>query len=86
VRWLLRHLSGARVVKAFNPILARDLPSDARPQFASGRQALPITGDDAASKQVVTGLHGEFGFDVLDAGSLADSWRFERPSRPIASR
>jgi predicted dinucleotide-binding enzyme len=26
----------------------------------------------------VAGLHGEFGFDVLDAGSLSDSWRFER--------
>ncbi len=71
-------LPGARVVKAFNAILARDLPADARPAVSSGRRALPIAGDDAEAKQIVANLYEAFGFDALDAGSLAESWRFER--------
>lgn len=72
------HLPGARLVKAFNAILARDLPDDARPPVASGRRALPVAGNDPAAVEVVAALHDAFGFDVLDAGPLADSWRFER--------
>lgn len=72
------HLVGARVVKGFNAILARDLPRDARPPVASGRRALPIAGDDNEAKRIVAQLHDELGFDALDAGPLADSWRFER--------
>lgn len=74
-----RHLAASRVVKAFNAIFARDLPTDARPPIASGhRQALPIAGDDPGDKALAAGLHEQFGFDVVDAGPLADSWRFER--------
>lgn len=72
------HLAGARLVKAFNAILARDLPADSRAPVASGRRALPIAGEDAAAKQVVAELHAAFGFEALDTGSLAESWRFER--------
>ncbi len=28
--------------------------------------------------EVVARLHDQFGFDAVDAGRLADSWRFER--------
>ena len=73
-----RHLAGARVVKAFNAILARDLPFDARPPATSGRRALPIAGEDDEAKRIVAEIHDDLGFDVLDAGLLADSWRFER--------
>lgn len=71
-------LPGARLVKAFNAILARDLPRDARPPVPGGRQALPIAGEDAEAKSVVAELHEQFGFEALDAGPLAESWRFER--------
>jgi predicted dinucleotide-binding enzyme len=71
-------LPDARVVKAFNAILARDLPIDARPSIGAGRRSLPIAGNDAAAKEVVARLHDQFGFDVVDTGSLEDSWRFER--------
>ena len=74
-----RRLPDSQVVKAFNAILARDLPIDTRAPIASGdRRALPIAGDDPRSKTIVASLHEQFGFDVVDAGSLADSWRFER--------
>lgn len=72
------HLPQARIVKAFSAILARDLPLTARPAVPSGRQALPIAGDDGEAKRIVAALHDEFGFDVVDTGPLAESWRFER--------
>ncbi|MEE1886612.1 NADPH-dependent F420 reductase [Pseudomonas carassii] len=82
---LARHLDGARVVKAFNAILARDLVADARPAGSAWRRALPIAGDDAQAKQVVSALHERFGYDVIDAGALVEGRRFER-ARPAYCR
>ncbi|PQV46786.1 NADPH-dependent F420 reductase [Paraburkholderia sp. BL21I4N1] len=75
-------LPGAKVVKAFNAILAADLHTDGRPVGTPQRRALPFAGDDAAAKQVVSGLMDQFGFDPVDAGALRDSWRFER-AKPV---
>ncbi|MFO6452058.1 MULTISPECIES: NADPH-dependent F420 reductase [unclassified Aeromicrobium] len=71
-----RHFDGARVVKAFNAILATDLV----PPFGmpAARRALPVAGDDPEAVTVVRDLHADFGLDTVDAGPLADSWRFER--------
>lgn len=69
---------GAKVVKAFNAIYARDLLSDARAPGAADRRALPIAGDDAQAKQRVAEFLHQIGFDVVDAGALAQGWRFER--------
>jgi 8-hydroxy-5-deazaflavin:NADPH oxidoreductase len=73
-----QHLSGARVVKGFNAILAYDLPREERPPVEGGRRALPLAGDDDEAKARVAALYAQLDFDVLDAGPLADSWRFER--------
>lgn len=75
---LAQRLRGARVVKAFNAILQEDIERDAKPRGAPGRRALPIAGDDAEAKRIAADLVDQFGFDPVDAGSLADSWRFER--------
>ncbi|WP_213958819.1 MULTISPECIES: NADPH-dependent F420 reductase [unclassified Variovorax] len=75
---LAAHLKGAKVVKAFNAILQADLEKDSRPASAPDRRALPIAGDDAEAKRICSGLIDQFGFDVVDAGPLADSWRFQR--------
>ena len=71
-------LPSSRIVKAFNAILANDLPRDAKPKGASGRRALPIASDDSDAKEIVAAFQDDLGFDVVDAGRLADSWRFER--------
>ncbi len=76
-----RHLATARVVKAFNAILERDIEKDALPVGAPGRRALPMAGDDAPAKALVAGLHDHLGYDVVDAGALAQGARFER-ARP----
>ncbi|CDG50967.1 NAD(P)-binding domain-containing protein [Vreelandella titanicae] len=75
---LAQHLTGSRLVKAFNAILASDLEKGGQTLPSGNRRALPIAGDDDAAKESVARLVRQFGFDVVDAGSLAESWRFER--------
>ncbi|MBN3813489.1 NAD(P)-binding domain-containing protein [Paraburkholderia sp. Ac-20347] len=72
------HFAGARVVKAFNAILAADIGTTGAPGGQPGRRALPLASDDAAAKDVVSTLQERYGFDVVDTGGLARSWRFER--------
>ena len=72
-----RHFPAATVVKAFNAILARDLR--APPVLPGGaRRALPIAGDDEGACAQVAALHGSLGYGAVDAGPLAEGWRFER--------
>lgn len=76
-----RHLPGAKVVKAFNAILAADLEDHGRARNAPDRRALPIAGDEVISRETVAALVDAFGFDALDCGPLEHSWKFER-ARP----
>jgi len=72
---------GRPVVKVFNNIYFKRLAEDGKPQGASGRLALPLSGDDAAHKAKVTALLDELGFDAVDNGPLAESWRYQ-PGTP----
>jgi predicted dinucleotide-binding enzyme len=72
---LLRHVPDILVVKAFNNIFFKHLLSLGRPAGAPDRSYLPIAGDSATAKAAVTGFIDSLGFGVVDAGSLADSWR-----------
>jgi predicted dinucleotide-binding enzyme len=76
-----RHLDGANVVKAFNTIFWEHIRDRGRPAGDPERLAIPIAGDDAEAKETVSRLIDEMGFDPVDAGSLADSWRQE-PGAP----
>lgn len=75
---LSAHLHGARVVKAFNAILQRDIVAHAQPATSTERRALPIAGDDSEARSAVASLIDQLGFDVVDVGLMAQSWRFER--------
>jgi 8-hydroxy-5-deazaflavin:NADPH oxidoreductase len=77
-----RHLAGSRVVKAFNNIDFHRLFTGARPAGAPDRSALPIAGDDPAAKADVARLLDVLGYDAVDIGTLADSWRSE-PGTPV---
>ena len=79
-----RHLADSYVVKAFNSIDFRRLATSARPAGAGDRSALPIAGDHAAAKAEVTRLLDVLGYDTVDIGTLADSWRSDA-SRPRRS-
>lgn len=72
---------GRPVVKAWNAVLAATLAERGKPKGAEGRIALPVAGDDAHGKAVAMELVEATGFDALDAGSLADSWR-QQPGTP----
>ncbi len=78
---LQRHLPDAHVVKVFNNIYFKHLASLARPHGAPDRSALPIAGDDADAKAAVTMYLDWIGYDAVDAGPLAGSWRQE-PGTP----
>jgi len=79
---LQRYLPDAQVVKVFNNIVFKHLASLARPHGAEDRSALPIAGDSAAAKAAVTAYLDSIGYDAVDTGSLADSWRQE-PGTPV---
>ena len=79
-----RTLPGARVVKVFNNIYFEHLGALARPDSATGsesRSVLAIAGDDEAAKAAATSLLDTIGYDAVDAGPLAEGWRFQ-PDTP----
>lgn len=75
---------GEPVFKAFNGIWWKHLLEKGAPAGTDGRIALPIAGgeDDPAGKKIVFDLIEELGFDAVDAGPLAESWR-QQPGTPV---
>lgn len=80
-----RHLVGSHVIKAFNTITPHQLSTLARPAGAPDRSALPVAGDDARSKAETVELLDVLGYEAVDVGTLADSWRSE-PNTPVYIR
>jgi 8-hydroxy-5-deazaflavin:NADPH oxidoreductase len=78
---LQARLPRSRVVRAFNMINAAEMSGDGHPRGDPRRRALALAGDDAEARQLVARLYDEFGFDALDVGSLAESWRLD-PGQP----
>ena len=76
-----RHLPTSKVVKVFNNIFFKHLASLPRPSGAGDRTALSIAGDDAGAKTAATAFLDAIGYDAVDAGPLAEGWRFE-PGQP----
>ncbi len=72
---------GRPVVKAFNAFLAETLANGGTPEGTNGRIAIPVAGDNEKAKAVARDLVNETGFDTLDAGDLANSWR-QQPGTP----
>ena len=75
-----RYVPGARTVKTFNTIYFEHLISLARPAGSPDRSALPIAGDDDAAKESVTALLDRLGYDSVDVGATAESWRIQEGS------
>jgi predicted dinucleotide-binding enzyme len=80
-RWVEEQISHA-VVKAFNNIYAAHLEAMGKPAGTSGRIALPVAGDNPKAKEVVFRLVDQIGFDPVDSGTIADSWR-QQPGSPV---
>ena len=72
---------GRGVIKAFNCINVASLRDLGQPVGTPGRIALSAAGDDAYAKQVVFELIEAAGYDTVDGGTLAESWR-QQPGTP----
>jgi len=76
---------GHPVIKAWNNILAVALADKGQHRGAEGRIALPVAGDDLAAKELVMSLVEDTGFDAIDGGPLAESWRQQPITRAYCS-
>jgi 8-hydroxy-5-deazaflavin:NADPH oxidoreductase len=78
---LQRHLPTSSVVKAFNHIAAAQIVDHRSSAGTEHRRALVVAGDDGSARERVASFIQELGFDVVDLGGLAESWRIE-PGTP----
>lgn len=72
-----RHFEGVNIVKAFSNILAHHIPQLARIPGASDRSTLPIASNSPQASNEAIALINRLGFDAINAGTLAESWKFE---------
>lgn len=79
-QWVEQQI-GRPVIKAFNNIYAESLRTKPTPKGTSGRIALSVFGDSANAKATVLSLIDNIGFDAIDGGELALSWR-QQPGMP----
>ena len=82
--WVAQQI-GRPVIKAFNNIFAKCLLEKGLPSRAKGRIALPVAGDSLPAKAIIFHLVDELGFDSVDGGDLANSWR-QQPGTPAYCR
>ena len=75
---LQRHLVDSKVAKGFNHIMAADITTDGKPAGAEDRRALATASDFEEAAELVQRFYDELGFDTVNVGPLAESWRVER--------
>ena len=75
---LQEHLPESKVAKAFNHIMSGDILTTGAPAGTEGRRALATASDHADASAFVADLYDQFGFDTVDIGPVAESWRVER--------
>jgi 8-hydroxy-5-deazaflavin:NADPH oxidoreductase len=78
--WVEKQI-GRPVVKVLNSIVYKALAGAGRPTGSRDRVALPISGDNPKAKEIVAQLLDRIGFDSVDAGTIAESWR-QQPGSP----
>lgn len=75
---LQRHLVESKVAKGFNHIMAADITTDGHPAGSPERRALATSSDFEEAAELVQRFYDELGFDTVNVGPLAESWRVER--------
>jgi 8-hydroxy-5-deazaflavin:NADPH oxidoreductase len=84
---LAQHLSGARIVKAFNTIWFEHLKSQGNKNLpVENRRAIFFAGDDAEANHVVSKLIEEIGFAAVDTGSLHEGGKAQQPGTPVYNK
>ena len=72
------HLSGSKVVKAFNHIGAAQIVQDAQPAGTPDRRALAVFSDFEDAAAAVAELVDAIGFDPVVVTPLSEGWRIQR--------
>jgi predicted dinucleotide-binding enzyme len=81
---LAAHLSGSRVVKAFNTMHYRSLAAEARPDAPRAeRLALYVAADDDDARRRAGELIERLGFAAVDTGSLSEGGVRQQPGSPL---
>jgi len=78
--WVAEQL-GRPIIKAYNNLLSQTLVEAGTAPGTPGRIAISVAGDDDRAKKLVADLISDTGFDTVDAGPLAESWR-QQPGTP----
>ena len=78
--WITEQL-GCPVAKAWNAILSGTFEAKGAPAGDPTRLAIPVAADRDADRETAMTLVEDTGFDAVDAGTLADSWR-QQPGAP----
>ncbi len=79
--WVEKQI-GRPVVKVLNTIVSKAFAGAGRPAGSKDRVALPISGDNPKAKEIVAQLIDRIGFDSVDVGTIAESWR-QQPGSPV---
>jgi predicted dinucleotide-binding enzyme len=83
---LQEHLPTSKVAKGFNHIQSQQITTDGTPAGTDDRRALATASDSDEAAALVTKFYDELGFDTVNIGALADSWRVERDQPAYVSR
>ena len=83
--WWVQEQLGFPVVKVFNSILADSIQELGKPAGDKDRIAIAVSGGGAVQKEMVFNLVNEMGFDAVDLGTIAQSWK-QQPGSAIYCR
>jgi predicted dinucleotide-binding enzyme len=75
---------GARVVKAFNTLMAAVLASN--PAEAGGKRVIFISSDDADATAKVSALCERLGFHPINLGRISESGRLQQFGGPLSAQ
>ena len=81
---LAQHLTGAKVVKAFNTIWFEHLKTQGNNNLPPAqRRVIFVAGDDEDAKKTVSNLIEEIGFAAYDTGNLREGGKNQAPNTAI---
>ncbi|MGI8495546.1 MAG: NADPH-dependent F420 reductase [Pyrinomonadaceae bacterium] len=84
---LAEHLSGAKVVKAFNTIWFEHLKTQGNKDLPKEeRRVIFVSGDDSDAKKKVSELIEEIGFGAFDAGNLSEGGKTQSTTSAVYNR
>ncbi len=84
---LAEHLTGAKIIKAFNTIWFEHLKTQGNTKLpVEQRRVIFVAGDDRDAKKLVSDLIEEIGFAAYDTGSLREGGKNQEPNTAIYNR